>query len=114
MHCRRGGPHTLSGSLSQLRCVEENNVADLEILSCTISAGQTASAPVGIGVKTIVGLVVPPVWTSGALTFRASPDGVSFLPVVDTTNGPDYDPGDCCRQKNRRTVILENRYRANQ
>jgi hypothetical protein len=99
MHCRRGGPHTLSGSLSQLRCVEENNVADLEILPCTISAGQTASAPVGIGVKTIVGLVVPPVWTSGALTFRASPDGVSFLPVVDTTNAPITIPATAVGKK---------------
>jgi hypothetical protein len=38
-------------------------MADLEIINATIAAGQTVSAPVGIGVKVIVGLVMPPVWT---------------------------------------------------
>jgi hypothetical protein len=61
-------------------------VADLEILAATIPAGQTVSVPVGTGFKTIVGLVMPAVWASGALTFRASADGVSFLPFVDITN----------------------------
>jgi hypothetical protein len=61
-------------------------MADLEIINATIAAGQTVSAPVGVGYKTIVGFVMPSVWASGALTFRASPDGVSFLPFVDTSN----------------------------
>jgi hypothetical protein len=38
-------------------------MADLEILPCTVPAGATVSAPVGIGFKVIVGFVMPPVWT---------------------------------------------------
>jgi hypothetical protein len=59
---------------------------DLEIINATIAAGQTVSAPVGIGFKVIVGFAMPPVWASGALTFRVSHDGVSFLPFVDMSN----------------------------
>ena len=40
-------------------------MADLEIFSATIAADQTVSAPVGIGFKTIVGFVIPAVWSSG-------------------------------------------------
>jgi hypothetical protein len=61
-------------------------MADVEIINATIPAGATVSAPVGIGFKTVVGFVMPPVWASGALTFRASADGTTFLPCVDTTN----------------------------
>jgi hypothetical protein len=61
-------------------------MAALEIIPATIAAGQTVSAPVSIGVKTVVGLAMPAVWSSGALTFRISPDGASFLPFVDTSN----------------------------
>jgi hypothetical protein len=60
---------------------------DLEIINTKIAAGTTISAPVGIGFKVIVGLVMPSTWASGALTFRASPDGgVTFLPYVDINN----------------------------
>jgi hypothetical protein len=53
-------------------------MADLEIIPVTIPAGQTVSAPVGIGVKTIVGLVMPAAWASGALPFygKEMPDFV--------------------------------------
>jgi hypothetical protein len=61
-------------------------VSDLEVIPATIPAGQTVSAPVGIGFKTIVGFVMPAVWSSGALTFRARPDGSSYLPFVDVNN----------------------------
>jgi hypothetical protein len=82
-NCRRGGSHMQSGSPLRASCAGENKVADLEIIPCTIPAGQTVSAPVGIGFKTVVGFVMPAVRTSGALTFRASPDcGASFLPFV--------------------------------
>jgi hypothetical protein len=60
---------------------------DLEVINATITAGQTVSAPAGIGFKVIVGFAMPPVWTSGALTFRGiSPTGASFLPLVDVNN----------------------------
>jgi hypothetical protein len=58
-------------------------MADLEIINAIIAAGTTISTPAGIGFKTIVGFVMPSVWASGALTFRVSPGGVSFLPYVD-------------------------------
>jgi hypothetical protein len=62
-------------------------MVDFETINTTIPAGQTTSAPVAIGVKTIVGIVMPPTWAGGALTFRVSPDGgVSFQPYVDTSN----------------------------
>jgi hypothetical protein len=61
-------------------------MADLEIINAIIAAGTTISTPVGIGFKAIVGFVMPSVWASGALTFRVSPDGVSFLPYVDVNN----------------------------
>jgi hypothetical protein len=61
-------------------------MADLEVIAATIVAGQTVSAPVGIGFKVIVGFAMPAVWASGALTFRISHDGVTFLPFVDTSN----------------------------
>jgi hypothetical protein len=61
-------------------------MADIELFNAVIAAGQTASAPVATGFKTIVGLAMPSVWASGALTFRVSTDGVDFLPFVDTSN----------------------------
>jgi hypothetical protein len=48
-------------------------MADLEILPCTVAAGQTVSAPVSIGTKTVVGISMPSTWASGALKFNVSP-----------------------------------------
>jgi hypothetical protein len=50
----------------------------------------------------------PAVWTSGALTFRASPDGSSYLPFVDVNNAAITITAPAAGKKNR-TVILENR-----
>jgi hypothetical protein len=62
-------------------------VADLEILQAVVPAGQTVSAPVGIGFKTPVALSIPSGYTGGALKFNASPDGgVTWQPLFDATN----------------------------
>lgn len=60
---------------------------DLEAITVTFSGGTTST--VGkLGVKALVGIVLPPQWAGvGAITFSASSvsDGVNFYPLVDWT-----------------------------
>ena len=41
----------------------------------TIAAGTSLSGPVSLGALTLVGISMPAVWTTAALTFQVSPDG---------------------------------------
>jgi hypothetical protein len=49
-------------------------------LSAVIAAGASLSGEVDLGELTLVGIVMPSVWTAASLTFQASPDnGVTWL-----------------------------------
>jgi hypothetical protein len=52
--------------------------SDLEYFTATIASGQSLSGAVQIGKKSLVGIVMPAAWTAAALSFQASPDGVTF------------------------------------
>lgn len=61
----------------------------LQITNALITAGTTISVPVKIGVQNIVGFSMPPIWSSGAITFRVSSDGgMSYLSLVGIDNSP--------------------------
>jgi hypothetical protein len=60
-------------------------LADLEIIPVTIASGTALSPSIGIGIKTLVGISMPSGWTTAALTFQISPDGVIFQEYVDAT-----------------------------
>lgn len=47
-----------------------------------IPNGAALSAPLGLGSKTLCGLLLPSTWNAAALTFQASPDGTTFYEVV--------------------------------
>jgi len=53
----------------------------------TIASGQTVSAALDLGDKTLVGLQMPSAFTGVALTFQASFDGTTYATVVDDTGG---------------------------
>jgi hypothetical protein len=60
-------------------------VADLEVINVAIAAGQSLSAPVGIGFKVVVGFSIPTGWITAPLTFQITRDGVNFQEYVDGT-----------------------------
>jgi hypothetical protein len=52
----------------------------------TIANGQSLSAPVNLGNKTLCAIVVPTPWTAAALSFQASDDGgVTWQNLFDVT-----------------------------
>ena len=55
------------------------------IATATIAAGESLSAPIDCTAGTPVFLFVPSNWTSAAATFQASPDGVDWFDLVDST-----------------------------
>jgi hypothetical protein len=58
-------------------------MAYIEIQTATIGAGASLSAEVGLGEKTLVGIVMPAGWDAASLTFQASPDDVNFPELYD-------------------------------
>lgn len=51
----------------------------------TISNGQSLSGPVDMGAGRLFAIVMPAAWTAANLTFQASPDGVTYSNVFDST-----------------------------
>ena len=58
-------------------------MAYIEFQTATIAAGGSLSAEVALGEKTLVGIVMPAVWTAAGLTFQAAPDDVNFCELYD-------------------------------
>lgn len=57
---------------------------DLDYPTVTIAAGQSLSAAVSIGSKSLVGIVMPAAWSTAGLTFQASSDGgATFRELYD-------------------------------
>jgi hypothetical protein len=52
-------------------------MAEIDIITTTIAAGQSLSPQVDIGTKSLVGLVIPSSWiaATGGISFQVSPDG---------------------------------------
>jgi hypothetical protein len=61
-------------------------MAEIDVITATIASGQSLSAEVDIGNKSLVGIVVPANWTTAGISLQASPDGgVTWAEVVDQT-----------------------------
>ena len=63
----------------------------LEAIPVVIANGQSLSAAIDLGSKTLVGIQMPAAWTSpggayGQLSFQASFDGATFANVFDDNN----------------------------
>lgn len=59
-------------------------LADANVLTATIANGQSLSGAVHIGTGTLIGIQLP-VFTSAALSFQGSADGVTYVEVVDAS-----------------------------
>lgn len=59
-------------------------MAYIEYQTATISAGNSLSAEVALGEKTLVGIVMPGTWTAASLTFQATPDDINFYEMYDS------------------------------
>lgn len=59
-------------------------MAEIDILTTTIAAGQTVSAEADIGNKSLVGIQVPVNWSAATISFQASIDGgATWGPIVN-------------------------------
>ena len=66
-------------------------MAEIDVLTATIGAGQTTSGEVDIGTKSLVGLQLPPGWVTAAITFLVSIDGgATFGTLIDGATGTAY------------------------
>ena len=67
-------------------------MAEIDLQTATIAAGQAISGPVAIGNKELVGLQVPSNWTTAAITLQASIDGgQTWSEVWDGTAGTEVE-----------------------
>lgn len=58
----------------------------IDAIPAPIAAGQSLSAQINIGGKTLVGIAIPANWTSAGLSFQASGDGgATFGELLDET-----------------------------
>lgn len=58
----------------------------IDQIVATIAAGTSLSAAVGLGIKTLVGIVMPAAWTTAGLTFQSSVDGgQTFVELLGST-----------------------------
>lgn len=56
------------------------------VLTVSIPNGGALSTGVGLGEKTLIGIIVSAAWTAAGLTFQASEDGgASWLDLTDST-----------------------------
>ena len=53
-------------------------MAYTEYPTVTISSGGSLSPEVGLGEKTLVGILMPAGWDAASITFQATPDDVNF------------------------------------
>lgn len=66
---------------------------EVDVITAQIAAGQSLSAEVDIGNKSLVGLLVPANWTTAGISMQASPDGGTTWGEVTTVAGTPYAIG---------------------
>jgi hypothetical protein len=59
----------------------------IDWLTTTIADGTSLSAALGLGSKTLCGIILPSTWNAASLTFQCSPDGTTFYEVVTAAAG---------------------------
>lgn len=57
--------------------------AQIATATATIASGASLSGAVDLGTGRLVGIIVPPAWTSAAITFQASADSTNFYDLYD-------------------------------
>ena len=68
-------------------------MSEIDNIAAQIAAGQSLSAQVNIGNKSLVGIVVPTNWTTAGISLQASPDGGTTWFEVTTVAGTPYAIG---------------------
>jgi hypothetical protein len=65
-------------------------MAEIDILTTTITAAQSLSPQIDIGTKSLVGLVIPANWVAaaGGISLQVSPDGGATWYELTTVAGP--------------------------
>ncbi len=67
-------------------------MAEIDIIPVTIAAGQSLSAQVDIGTKSLVGIQIPSTWLAAPISLQASIDGGTTWGVVLTVAGGSTTP----------------------
>lgn len=68
-------------------------MAEVDVLTASITATQSLSGEVDIGSKSLVGLLIPTNWTTAGLSFQVSPDGGVTWAELTTVAGTPYAIG---------------------
>lgn len=55
----------------------------LETVDVAIANGASLSGAANLDGKALVAVITPAAWTGAAITFKKSPDGVTYYPVYD-------------------------------
>jgi hypothetical protein len=66
---------------------------EVDVIAVQIAAGQSLSAEVDIGTKSLVGLLIPTNWTTAGLSFQVSPDGGATWGELTVVGGTPYAIG---------------------
>lgn len=65
-------------------------MAEVDVIAASIASGQSLSAEVDIGSKSLVGLLIPTNWTTAGLSLQVSPDGGATWGELTTVAGTPY------------------------
>jgi hypothetical protein len=65
-------------------------MSEVDNVACQIASGQSLSAEVDIGSKSLVGIIVPANWTTAGISLQASPDGGTTWGEVTTVAGTPF------------------------
>ncbi len=68
-------------------------MAEIDVITTAIAAGQSLSAEVDIGAKSLVGLLIPANWTTAGLSLQVSVDGGTTWGELTTVAGTPYAIG---------------------
>ena len=68
-------------------------MAEVDNIAASIASGQSLSAEVDIGSKSLVGLLVPANWTTAGISIQVSPDGGTTWAELTTVAGTPYAIG---------------------
>ncbi len=66
---------------------------EIDNISASIAAGQSLSAQVDIGTKSLAGILIPSNWTTAGISLQVSPDGGATWGELTTVAGTPYAIG---------------------
>jgi hypothetical protein len=68
-------------------------MAEVDNIACQIASGQSLSAEIDIGNKSLVGILIPTNWTTAGISIQVSPDGGVTWAELTVVAGTPYAIG---------------------